>query len=100
MLLAKFHQGGRSKERLPREKEVADRADRVDIAASVHRRRRLDGLGGHIKRRAGQSARLAGLLLVVDRLYQAKIEHLDDIGLSAPAIDHDIRRLNVAMHEP
>ena len=43
--------------------------------------------------------REAGLLLVVERLDQAEVEHLHHVGLAAAAVEHDVGRLDVAMHE-
>jgi hypothetical protein len=37
-------------------------------------------------------------LFLIERLNEAKIQHLDDIRLAAAPIEHDVGRFNVAMH--
>ena len=41
----------------------------------------------------------AGLLLVVERLDEAEVEHLHHVGLAAAAVEHDVGRLDVAMDQ-
>ncbi len=78
---------------------VEDHADRVEIAALVERR--PGGLlGRHVLRRptdhvvARQTRHVA-----VEDLGDAEVEHLDEVGLVAPLLDHDVFRLEIAVDD-
>jgi len=78
---------------------VEDHAHRIEIAALVERRPgRL--LGRHVLRRPTHHVgpRQAGHVAVED-LGDAEVEHLDEVGLVAPLLDHDVFRLEVAVDD-
>ncbi len=100
--MAKPTADSESKGSRPRRQLVEDDADRVEIAAVIE----LGAaglLGRHVLGRAADEAGAGerGALVVgaVDDLGDAEVEHLDEVGLVAPLLHHDVLGLEIAVDD-
>ena len=82
----------RSERSLAREQLVEDEPERVDVAADRDFLAR-ELLGRHVARRARAH------LLALDALRETRQAEVGDLG-PAPAVDHHVRRLEVAVQDP
>src|SRR5262249_56370548 len=82
------------------QEEVADGPQGVDVGPGVDLLRLVDRFGGHVLRRADHHV-VGGQLRrgAADRLDQAEIEHLDEVGDAAAVVEDDVGRLDVAVDQ-
>ncbi len=94
--------GGRGEHLLPRERVPEHRAEPVHVAPRVHRvAPRL--LGGHERGRPQQRVvgrELARVVVGIDHLRDAEIEHLHELGVAVLLEDEDVLGLEVAVDHP
>ena len=99
MQLAQFGQRGGLENRGSRQEEITHRADGIQIAPSVDKIGGLDRLGGHIQRGPGHPFLVLGPLGIVDGSNQSKVQEFHKVWHTAASVEHDVCRLDVAMHE-
>jgi hypothetical protein len=115
MVAAGFGDGVSSEDDRAGEEIVGDRAERIEICASIERLGRAHRLGREIHRRAEDRARTrqTGKLLERSALlerrerigrgaelfHEAEVDDLGDVDGAASRAEDDVRRLDVAMDE-
>ena len=85
---------------VPRQQEVGDGADGIQIGAAIDGVGLGDGLGRHVERRAGDRVGCRRLDEVpTEVLHEAEVDYLDDVGLVGSLGENDVRGLDVAVDQ-
>ncbi len=82
--------------------KIGDGAEPIDVGAAIGFLAAHDLLGGHVERRAGDrsfSREVRGFFVSGQRFDQPEIQQLGDVVAAAAIGCHEIRRLDVTVHE-
>ena len=104
MMREHFERRSPLKDPLAGHEPVGDASERVDVGARVDRPVAARLFRRQVARRAANRAFdgeiQLGRVTRSDRLDQAEVEHLDEVHFPSVTADVDVRRLDVAVHEP